>query len=109
MTELTKVTLSYEEAFLAGAEVAGGKGWNLGRLHRFGFPVPRGGVIAAHIYRQIIQSERIAQRIAALTEVTGQEIESEAVTEHLDELRAAIVTTPVPDVVRVAVQALLDD
>ena len=46
--------LAWEEAFAAGPEVCGGKGYNLGRLHRYGFRVPRGGVIPAAWYREIL-------------------------------------------------------
>jgi len=31
-----KIFLNWPEAFNAGAMVAGGKGWNLGRLDRYG-------------------------------------------------------------------------
>jgi phosphohistidine swiveling domain-containing protein len=39
--------LSWQEAFEAGVEVCGGKGYNLARLARYGFRVPRGGVLPA--------------------------------------------------------------
>jgi pyruvate,water dikinase len=39
------VIYSWSDAFAAGAAVVGGKGWNLGRLARYGFPIPRGCVV----------------------------------------------------------------
>jgi pyruvate,water dikinase len=39
--------LSWSEAYEAGASVCGGKGYNLARLTRYGFRVPRGGVLPA--------------------------------------------------------------
>jgi pyruvate,water dikinase len=39
--------LTWAEAFQAGPGVCGGKAWNLGRLDRYGFRVPRGGVLPA--------------------------------------------------------------
>lgn len=39
--------LTWEEAYEAGAAVCGGKGYNLARLARYGFRVPRGGVLPA--------------------------------------------------------------
>src|ERR1019366_5292643 len=39
--------LSWQEAYQAGAAVCGGKGYNLARLARYGFRVPRGGVLPA--------------------------------------------------------------
>ena len=39
--------LSWPEAYAAGPNVCGGKGYNLARLARYGFRVPRGGVLPA--------------------------------------------------------------
>lgn len=39
--------LSWPDAYEAGASVCGGKGYNLARLARYGFRVPRGGVLPA--------------------------------------------------------------
>src|ERR1035441_9422904 len=39
--------LNWQEAYQAGAEVCGGKGYNLARLARYGFRVPRGFVLPA--------------------------------------------------------------
>ena len=39
------MTLTWPEAFEAGAAVCGGKGHNLARLARYGFRVPRGGIL----------------------------------------------------------------
>jgi len=47
--------LAWEEAFTAGPETCGGKGYNLGRLHRYGFRIPRGGVIPAGWYAEILK------------------------------------------------------
>ena len=39
--------LNWNQAFEAGPEICGGKGYNLARLARYGFRVPRGGVLPA--------------------------------------------------------------
>ncbi len=39
------MTLTWPEAFAAGTAVCGGKGYNLARLARYGFRVPRGGIL----------------------------------------------------------------
>jgi pyruvate,water dikinase len=41
------IFLDWPEAYQAGASVCGGKGYNLARLARYGFCVPRGGVLPA--------------------------------------------------------------
>src|SRR5262245_23218422 len=48
--------LSWSEAAAAGPEICGGKGHNLGRLARYGFRVPRGGVIPASWYVRMLES-----------------------------------------------------
>ena len=50
------VILSWEETFRAGPARCGGKGYNLARLHRYGFPVPRGGVLPAEVYSSFIRA-----------------------------------------------------
>jgi rifampicin phosphotransferase len=42
--------LGWADATTVGAEVVGGKGANLSRLDRYGFPVPTGGVVTADAY-----------------------------------------------------------
>lgn len=42
---VVKYFLTWDEAFQSGVQQAGGKGWNLGRLARYGFKIPMGGVL----------------------------------------------------------------
>ena len=42
-----KYILNWDEAFQFGVSQAGGKGWNLGRLARYGFKIPLVGVPVA--------------------------------------------------------------
>lgn len=50
----TNGVLDWKSTLDAGPGVCGGKGYNLARLHRYGFRVPRGGVIAADLYRRVL-------------------------------------------------------
>ncbi len=50
---------SWTEAFQAGVEVAGGKGWNLGRLKWYGFKIPAGGVLGAGAYQSFIEENNL--------------------------------------------------
>ncbi|MFW6166100.1 MAG: hypothetical protein ACOC8J_07935, partial [Ralstonia sp.] len=45
------VVLDWQGAAMAGAAVAGGKGWQLGRMAALGVPVPDGFVLAARSSR----------------------------------------------------------
>lgn len=57
----TAFFLSWPEAFQAGVEAAGGKGWNLGRLERYGFKIPAGGVLVAGAYRNFIKENNLLE------------------------------------------------
>lgn len=70
--------LSWDEAAAAGPVAAGGKGWNLGRLHRYGMPVPGGFVVGAQAYRDFL---------ATLSLANGADGDS---------VRAAIAASPLP-------------
>ncbi|MEN6461629.1 MAG: PEP/pyruvate-binding domain-containing protein [Syntrophomonas sp.] len=52
---------NWSEAFQAGVEAAGGKGWNLGRLQRYGFRVPTGGVLAAEAYQLFMAENNLLE------------------------------------------------
>lgn len=50
-----KYFLNWEEAVSSALTEVGGKGQNLGRLHRYGFPVPIGGVLTSRAYWDFLQ------------------------------------------------------
>jgi len=56
------------DAPLADLLMAGGKGANLARLARKGFPVPDGFIITTQAYRDFITANRIEERIMSLLE-----------------------------------------
>lgn len=61
--------LSWEDAFAAGSTQAGGKGWNLARLARYGFRVPPGGVLAVAACRRFLDHHRLRpEQLAASAE-----------------------------------------
>ena len=47
-----KYVMTWQEAYDAGVDKSGGKGFNLGRLACYGFNVPKGGVLSADVYRE---------------------------------------------------------
>ncbi|UCF31910.1 MAG: pyruvate, phosphate dikinase [bacterium] len=55
--------LDWKDAFEAGSGAVGGKGWNLARLDRYGFRVPRGGVLTARAYRDFVDHNGLAARL----------------------------------------------
>jgi rifampicin phosphotransferase len=62
---MTPLILNWHQAYEASLLTCGGKGYHLAQLHRYGFPVPIGGIIMADVYRQLMQ----ALALAALRQV----------------------------------------
>ncbi|MFC1749304.1 PEP/pyruvate-binding domain-containing protein [Pseudomonadota bacterium] len=46
--------LDWPDALKAGPSICGGKGWNLARLDHYGFEIPKGFVISAGVYSQLL-------------------------------------------------------
>ena len=62
-----KHTLRFEESLAMQLELSGGKGANLSILTQRGFPVPRGFIVTAPVYREFIAGARdLLSRVAAL-------------------------------------------
>jgi len=59
--------LSWEDAAAQGPETAGGKGWNLGRLARYGFKVTPGIVLSTSAYRVFIEQNSLQGRMDGLS------------------------------------------
>lgn len=87
--------LDWNEAFQAGPAVVGGKGWNLARLHRYGFQVPAGGVLPARVYRDACATPAVARAVAALRGVTPERAADPEVVEALAQVQAALRAVPV--------------
>lgn len=82
--------LSWSDAALAGANICGGKGWNLGRLYRYGFQVPLGGVIPASYYQQIVSTPEIKNLQLKLSKITALEVTKIEIIEKLNKIRDLI-------------------
>ena len=93
--------LTWPEAFQAGAESAGGKGWNLGRLDRYGFNVPAGGVLAARVYRSFVEENGLLEETGNLSEsVTIDSIGEKETEQKLSLLRERIKAGRIPSNLR---------
>ena len=70
--------LSWPDAYQAGAVVCGGKGYNLARLARCGFRVPRGGVLPAgapvsEVRRGLEQLGLLEAKVAVRSSATAED------------------------------------
>lgn len=100
---------TYAEAATAGPTIVGGKGWNLGRLARYGFTVPVGAVLAAEAYREHLSDAGIGAHLAAVANVLATATDAPETIAHLDAIRAAIMGTPLSTSVVEAVRDFLDE
>jgi phosphoenolpyruvate synthase/pyruvate phosphate dikinase len=60
---MTARILNWRQTCETGALACGGKGYDLAKLHCYGFPVPNGGVVVADVSRQLIQALALAEHI----------------------------------------------
>ena len=93
---------SWPEAFQAGVDSVGGKGWNLGRLDRYGFKIPAGGVLAAEVYQNFIEENhlleattKIAQSVS-IDNIGEREIEEELLLIR-EKIEAASISSHIQD------------
>ncbi len=96
-TEPTPGVLDWSAAFRAGVEAVGGKGWHLSRLVRYGFRVPRGGMVPAGVYRTLCGRRPVAEAIADLGHVSAEQTTDDDVRRRLDALRAALTAERLPE------------
>lgn len=105
--------LDWHEAFAAGIPVVGGKGWNLARLHRYGFEVPAGGVLPASRYQEACRVPEVASAVAALRGVPPERAGDPDVAAALERVQAALRAVPVdvavPGPVAVRSSAVAED
>jgi pyruvate,water dikinase len=96
MVDAEGVMLTWEQAFMAGTSLAGGKGWHLSRLDRYGFLVPRGGVLSSAVYEELFTTPDIAAQVAALRTVEADAVTDERVQDRLATLRQHVLRLDLP-------------
>lgn len=95
-----KYFLFWESAFESGAQITGGKGWNLGRLARYGFNIPTGGILATDAYNEFISHNRIQDLVEDIAKsVTGENIDEPGSQARLRGLREKILEGSVPQAI----------
>lgn len=83
-----KYFFTWKEAFKSDASLVGGKGWNLGRLDRYGFSVPQGVVLIAKAYDEYIKYNQFDKVISNLSSIIHlNNLDEGNVKDGLDQLR----------------------
>jgi len=99
--------LDWPAAEAAGPAVAGGKGWNLARLSRYGFPVPPGGVVASGAYARFMSDPALSRMQEDLRTISAGDAATPENVRRLEEMQSAIRHTPMPQEIIEQVRAFL--
>ncbi|HWI63037.1 MAG TPA: PEP/pyruvate-binding domain-containing protein [Symbiobacteriaceae bacterium] len=89
--------LTFAEAAAAGPGAVGGKGWNTGRLARFGFVIPAGCVVRVEAYWDFLTQNGLMAEVEALGAIAAEEAAGEATAARLEAFRARIEAGRLPD------------
>lgn len=104
-----KYFLTWDEAVQSGVQVAGGKGWNLGRLAQYGFKIPRGGVLTTCAYEEFIKYNCLQDMVNNITQtVTGENLDETNHQDSLNQLRSKIKAGTIPPLIVEELKAKLD-
>ncbi|MCX9088364.1 MAG: PEP-utilizing enzyme [Candidatus Methanoperedens sp.] len=95
-----KYFLNWEESANSCPAEVGGKGLNLGRLHRYGFSVPGGGVLTSPAYRDFLQFNNLTGSINAACDIRAELVNDPVNEKNLEEIRRNINEGQVPVTVR---------
>ena len=85
-------------------ETAGGKGANLARLTRAGFPVPRGFIISTDAYREFVSANRWLATIQSVVENLSAE-DTSALEKSSAQIHVAFVVGKIPAQTESAIRA----
>ena len=90
--------MTFAECVTAGATVVGGKGWNMGRLARFGFRIPAGCAVTVAAYWEFLAGNGLTSEVAALGALSAEAVvgSDAAGSARLERLRTAMETGTLP-------------
>lgn len=104
-----KYFLTWKEVFKSDVSLVGGKGWNLGRLDRYGFSVPQGAVLIAKAYDQYMKYNRFDELISNFSSsITLKNLDECNVKDRLHQLRKKIMNGSMPPAIAEELSGLLN-
>jgi pyruvate,water dikinase len=97
MKMINEKFLSWGDSFQAGTQWVGGKGWNLGKLYRYGFKIPVGGVLTTEAYKEFIAENELQESMEMVTaKITIENLEEKSTDDLLSQIRESIKTGNIP-------------
>ena len=90
--------VDWSEAFISGVEQCGGKGWNLSRLYRYGFNVPKGRVVTAAAYKAFVEDNGLKEQLQETSEYFRSIDKVDAILmQRLAALRKSFQSASIPE------------
>lgn len=106
---MNSIFLSLEDSHSSGGNVVGGKGWNLSRLQRYGFQVPRGGILTASAYEDFLKENLLRDEMEKIrSEATLGNIGTAEVRLLLEKTRKRITSGAIPSHIRNELRSRLE-
>jgi hypothetical protein len=93
---MTTLILNWHQACEAELLTCGGKGYHCANLHRYGFPVPDGGIVVADVYRQPMQAPALAELKQALAPLRTEDATDPMGQEQLAHLQQSMTAAALP-------------
>jgi pyruvate,water dikinase len=109
MSRPARHLLTWAEAYDAGAGRCGGKGFNLARLARYGFTVPRGGVLSAETYDALMAVPDVAEAVGAVSALSADTAAGPLAATPLERVRRAIESWRLPAERLSEIETFLDE
>ena len=100
--------LDYPRAHAAGAARVGGKAWNLARLARWGFPVPRAIVIDIEAYDAAMALESVAPLVAKAAAIGVADLGDPAALQSLADIRVGLAEALPTEDLRASLEAAMN-
>ncbi len=99
--------LTFAEAVEAGPSRVGGKGYNTGRLARFGFRIPSGCTVTVKAYWDFLRQNGLMDEVDALGSLTAEDASTDEAAARLERLRERISAGQLPDGLITAIRRVL--
>lgn len=99
--------LTFTEAADAGPARVGGKGWNTGRLAKFGFTIPSGCVVSVDAYWDFLDTNNLTPDVNGLASLAAEDAADDAGAERLAALRSRIEAGALPEGLTEQIAAVL--
>ena len=105
---MTRYIQSWDRLLSLGIKETGSKAWNIARLRKFGFIVPDGFMVSPNLADLVLESPPVATLLAGLPALADRDINHDALTNRLAEIRAAIRKVALPADFLAELSAALD-